>query len=123
MYFKNPIPKKDLFYYLNNEIDVGLMILDDIPAFYYGTSPNKFFDYLSLGLPVINNYPGWLSDLINENNCGLTVSPKDSFKFSESLIRLKNDKDLIKNMSKNAIRPYKEKFDRKNLSKDFVKFS
>ncbi len=120
--FKNPIPKKDLFNYLNNEIDVGLMILDDIPAFYYGTSPNKFFDYISLGLPVINNYPGWLSDLINENNCGLTVSPKDSFQFSESLIRLKNDKDLIKNMSKNATRLAKEQFDRKNLSKDFVKF-
>ena len=72
------------------------MILD-IPAFYYGTSPNKFFDYLSLGLPVINNYLVGYPDLINENNCGLTVSPKDSFKFSESLIkRLKNDKDLIK---------------------------
>ena len=60
-----------------------------------GLSPNQIFDYISLGLPVINNYPGWLSDLINKI-LGLTVSPEGSLNFSESLIRLKNDKDLIK---------------------------
>ena len=41
--------------------DVGLMVLANVPAFYYGTSPNKFFDYISSGLPVLNNYPGWLA--------------------------------------------------------------
>ncbi|HBH37855.1 MAG TPA: glycosyltransferase WbuB, partial [Curvibacter sp.] len=38
--------------------DVGMQILDNVPAFYYGTSPNKFFDYIAAGLPVLNNYPG-----------------------------------------------------------------
>ena len=53
--------KIDLFNYLKTEADLGLMILKNIPAFYYGTSPNKFFDYISLGLPVLNNYPGWIT--------------------------------------------------------------
>ena len=35
--------------------DIGLMVLKNVPAFYYGTSPNKFFDYIASGLPVVNN--------------------------------------------------------------------
>ena len=39
------------------QTDVGLMILANIPAFYYGTSPNKFFDYIASGLPVLYSSP------------------------------------------------------------------
>ena len=72
--FIDPMPKDDLFTYLQKEANVGLMILDNIPAFYFGTSPNKFFDYIALGLPVINNYPGWLAEMITNNNCGIAVN-------------------------------------------------
>ena len=44
--------------------DIGLQTLANVPAFYFGTSPNKFFDYISAGLPVLNNYPGWLAGMI-----------------------------------------------------------
>ena len=53
------------------------------PAFYYGTSPNKFFDYISSGLAVLNNYPGWLADMIQENKLGIVVPPKDANAFAE----------------------------------------
>ena len=69
------MPKIELFKYLKENVDIGLMILENIPAFYYGTSPNKFFDYISLGLPVLNNYPGWLAEMIIESNCGIAVAP------------------------------------------------
>src|SRR5690554_6872373 len=68
--FFDPVPKTELNKIVANA-DVGMMILANVPAFYYGTSPNKFFDYISSGLPVLNNYPGWLADLIQENNCGV----------------------------------------------------
>ena len=48
--------------------DIGLQILQDVPAFYNGTSPNKFFDYISAGLPVLNNYPGWIARLIQKKS-------------------------------------------------------
>ena len=65
--FYAPIPKKELNAIVASA-DVGLMVLANVPAFYYGTSPNKFFDYISSGLAVLNNYPGWLADVIEENN-------------------------------------------------------
>ena len=68
------IARKLFKYLFKQNVDIGLMILENIPAFYYGTSPNKFFDYISLGLPVLNNYPGWLVEMISENNCGIAVA-------------------------------------------------
>ena len=70
--FLNPVPKATLSEIIDTA-DIGLMILANIPAFYYGTSPNKFFDYISAGLPVLNNYPGWLAEMITEHQCGIVV--------------------------------------------------
>ena len=74
--FLDPMEKRSLFGMLKTA-DVGLQILKDIPAFYDATSPNKFFDYLSCGLPVLVNYPGWVASLLDEYECGVLVSPND----------------------------------------------
>ena len=74
------------------------MVLDDVPAFYRGTSPNKFFDYLSCGLPVVNNYPGWLAELIREHQLGIPVPPRDPDAFAEALIRLADQPSLVASM-------------------------
>ena len=120
--FLDPKPKKVLFKYLHKEANIGLMILDNIPAFYYGTSPNKFFDYIALGLPVINNYPGWVSDMIRENNCGIPVEANNPEAFADALVSLKNDNQLLSTMGNNAKTLAKKHFDRQKLSKKFVKF-
>lgn len=65
--------------------DAGLQILENIPAFYYGTSPNKFFDYAASGLPVVTNYPGWIADLITENRAGVALPPEDPRAFADAL--------------------------------------
>ena len=119
--FIDPMPKKDLFKYLKSHVDVGLMILDDIPEFYYGTSPNKFFDYLSIGLPVLNNYPGWIAEIIESKKCGLVVKPNCAKEFSDALISMKNNEDLISQMKVNSKKLAKKEFKRANLSKIFVK--
>eukprot|EP01041_Mallomonas_annulata_P031441 gene31441-53749_t len=62
-----PPVKKTEIARITASFDCGLQILADVPAFYRGTSPNKFFDYISSGIPVINNYPGWLAELVQGN--------------------------------------------------------
>src|SRR3546814_20705902 len=59
--FHDPIEKHRLAGLLAGA-DIGLQTLLNVPAFYQGTSPNKFFDYIAAGLPVLNNYPGWRSE-------------------------------------------------------------
>tara|TARA_X000000950_G_scaffold268810_1_gene346768 strand:- start:619 stop:1548 length:930 start_codon:yes stop_codon:yes gene_type:complete len=120
--FKDPMKKIDLFSYLKTEADIGLMILKNVPAFYYGTSPNKFFDYISLGLPVLNNYPGWVCNLIKENNCGIIVRPDDPSSFVKGILDIKDNKLKIEKMKNSAYDLAKNNFDRKTLSGEFVKF-
>ncbi|QNI57190.1 conserved hypothetical protein distantly related to alpha-glycosyltransferases family 4 [Synechococcus sp. BIOS-U3-1] len=101
-HFLPPLPKSQLARSLGLSVHVGLMVLDDIPAFYRGTSPNKFFDYISCGLPVVNNYPGWLAELIRDHQLGIPVPPRDPNAFAEALITLKDDPDLREAAGANA---------------------
>jgi glycosyltransferase involved in cell wall biosynthesis len=100
--------------------DVGLMLLADVPAFYYGTSPNKFFDYISAGLPVLNNYPGWLAGLIEENQCGIAVPPGQPEVFADALEKLSDDADRCCEMGRQARRLAEQRFDRLRLAAEFV---
>jgi len=88
--FFPPVPKAELGA-ITASLDCGLMALKDIPAFYRGTSPNKFFDYIAAGIPVVNNYPGWLAGLITEHRCGIVVPPGNVAAFADALQRLAAD--------------------------------
>lgn len=120
--FMDPIPKADLFTYLIENADIGLMILDNVPAFYYGTSPNKFFDYISLGLPVLNNYPGWLAEMITNKKCGVIVPPDNPEAFAGALIKLDKNRKSLTKMGQNARQLAISDFDRNKLSDQFVNF-
>ena len=119
--FFDPMPKNRLARVVSC-CDVGLMILDDVPAFYYGTSPNKFFDYISSGLPVVNNYPGWLADMIRAHRCGLAVAPRDPEAFADALCKLADDPALRRQCGKNARRLAEQAFSRERLSTEFAEF-
>jgi len=100
--------------------DVGLQVLANVPAFYYGTSPNKFFDYIAAGLPVLTNYPGWIADLINSNKCGFAVPPEDEKSFADVLEKAANDREILKEMGKRSQLLANREFDRQKLAERFV---
>lgn len=52
---------------------VGLHVLADVPLFRYGVSPNKLFDYMAAGLPVLTNVEGEVGDLVHEAASGVVV--------------------------------------------------
>lgn len=96
--------------------DIGLQILANVPAFYYGTSPNKFFDYIAAGLPVLNNYPGWLADQIVENECGFAVPPEDPVAFADALEKAASDRVVLKAMGQRGRALAEREFDRAALA-------
>ena len=56
-------------------VDVGLHVLADVPLFRYGVSPNKLYDYMAAGLPVITNTEGEVGELVRQAHAGLAVAP------------------------------------------------
>lgn len=119
--FMNPVPKTVLTAYLRGA-NAGLMVLANVPAFYYGTSPNKFFDYIAIGLPVINNYPGWLAGIIAEQRCGIAVPPGDSLAFAKSLETLADNRQLARQMGHSARIVAERDFNRTGLGNRLVDF-
>ena len=102
--------------------DMGLMVLKNIPAFYYGTSPNKFFDYISASLPIVNNYPGWLAELITENNCGLAVEPDDPIAFADAVQKMASNIELRTQMGLNSRNLAERKFARGILTEKLTAY-
>ncbi len=119
-FFIPSIPKEKLAEILRDCVDVGLMVLKNIPEFYEGTSPNKFFDYISSGLPIINNYPGWISRYIKKYNIGIAVNPDDYIDFADALITLADNRENLNIKSINSRKLAIEKFSCDNLSKNVV---
>jgi glycosyltransferase involved in cell wall biosynthesis len=117
--FFPPVPKERLGA-ITASLGCGLMTLKDVPAFYQGTSPNKFFDYVAAGLPVVNNYPGWLAGLIRDHECGIVVPPGDPAAFADALQRLAADPAACRVMGAAARALAEKQFARPLLSARFV---
>lgn len=117
--FQDPVPKARLSQLMAGA-DLGLQCLANVPAFYFGTSPNKFFDYIAAGLPVLNNYPGWLADMINANACGFTVPPENVPAFVDALQQAADDRASLLEMGVAAQSLARAEFDRQVLSKQWV---
>jgi glycosyltransferase involved in cell wall biosynthesis len=70
--FASPVGKQELLRLLHSA-DAGLMVLKDAPLFSYGVSPNKLFDYLAAGLPVICNVSGDVAGMLGQSGAGIQV--------------------------------------------------
>lgn len=72
--------------------------------------PNKMFEYMSAGIPVIgSNYPLWKS-IIEGNNCGICVNPDNPQEISAAIDVLISNKALAEKMGKNGIKAVNEKY-------------
>ena len=117
--FLDSVPKERLVE-LMKSADVGLQILANVPAFYRGTSPNKFFDYLAAGRPVLINYPGWLADVVREFDCGWAVPPDDAGAFADALVHAADRRSTVAEMGRRARALAERRFARDVLADHFV---
>lgn len=116
--FLDPVSKTRLAGLMRGA-DIGLMTLQNVPEFYRGTSPNKFFDFIAAGKPVLNNYPGWLAEMISSRRCGLVVPPDDAEAFADALAYASTHRDEVLHMGQAAQQLAREEFDRDLLASRF----
>lgn len=72
--FFDPVPKMEIADVLS-AADLGLHVLADVELFRTAVSPNKLFDYMAAGLPVLTNSPGLVGDWVFGAGCGWAVHP------------------------------------------------
>lgn len=103
-----------------NFSDVSIISFADIPIL-YTNSPNKFFDSLSAGLPVIVNSAGWTKDIAEKYMCGYYVNPKNPQELAEKILYLQSNEEVAKKMGQNSRKLAENVFDKSILSAKFVK--
>ena len=86
------------------------------------SSPNKFFDALAMGLPVIVNYKGWIHDLIVKEKIGLFHSREDHELLIENIEHLEKNLDQYCQLSRNSRRVAKTKFDKNSAQEKLYTF-
>lgn len=65
----DPVPKKEIFHY-TAAADCGIISLADNEVF-RGARPNKLFDYLFVGKPIVTTVDGEVRKIVEENEVGL----------------------------------------------------
>ena len=65
-------------------------------------SPNKFFDGLASGRPMIVNSAGWTKDLVEKNDAGVYVPATDGEALADAIERLADDPEARARMGAHA---------------------
>jgi glycosyltransferase involved in cell wall biosynthesis len=86
--FRPPVPKSGMPALLSS-VDAGLMVLRDSPLFAYGVSPNKLFDYLGAGLPVVCNVPGEVAAMLREARAGVQTEDGSPDALADAVLRIR----------------------------------
>jgi glycosyltransferase involved in cell wall biosynthesis len=80
------------------------------------SSPNKLFESLAAGVPVIQTTTGWIRELIETHDIGFTVSADEPDELVDALLTLKNKPELRSRLGKNAYRLAKSHFSKEVLA-------
>ena len=115
--FSNPTPDKEQLARIVAGCDVCLTIYRATKE--HTWSPNKMFDALAAGKPVLINVPGWLGETIEKNNCGRCLDANRPEMLADALEELAGNPELCRKMGKNARELAEREFDRIKLAKLF----
>jgi glycosyltransferase involved in cell wall biosynthesis len=74
------------------------------------SSPNKLFQYMYFGKPVISSNCKSLEKLIVEEDCGLIFRDRDSKHLAEQILKLYKDSDLRKKLGENGHKSVMSKY-------------
>ena len=116
--FVDLMPKVELVALIQNAF-VSLVPLRGQPIL-DTSSPNKLFESLAAGKPVIQNTRGWIRQLLTENDCGFTVDAEDETELVDRLVELADDPDLAIRLGANGRRLAEREFDQNVLSARYL---
>jgi glycosyltransferase involved in cell wall biosynthesis len=112
--FSNPVRDKREVAELVAGCDVALTIYRASQE--HTWSPNKMFDSLAAGKPVLVNVPGWLTDTIENDHCGWGVSPEHPEQLADALEQLEADPAARLEMGRRARQLAEREFAREKLA-------
>jgi glycosyltransferase involved in cell wall biosynthesis len=90
--------------------DIGILLYRNDCRNNYYCAPNKVYEYMMMGLPVIaNDYPG-IAKLVRDNNVGLCVDASKPKEIADAVNRLAADLEVRRIMRANGLEVSRTKY-------------
>ena len=118
--FLPPLPKNKMGEALAGA-DACIAILKPIEL-YKTTYPNKVFDYMAAGRPVILAIDGVIREVVENAGAGVFVNPGDPQAMADAIISLAHSPELAPKMGQAGREAITKKYHRKLIAADFIDF-
>jgi len=112
--FLPPVPKNEIGAILAGA-DACIAILKPIEA-YKTTYPNKVFDYMAAGRPVVLAIDGVIREVVAAADCGVFSTPGDARSMADAITSLSSNRDRAVDMGINGRRYLEEHFSREVIA-------
>lgn len=112
--FLPPVPKEGMNCVLA-AADACLAILKPVEL-YKTTYPNKVFDYMAAGRPVLCAIDGVIREVVENANAGIFVQPGDPTSLAEGILNLYKSPDKTRLMGLNGREYVVRNFDRRTIA-------
>ena len=100
--------------------DIGLLLYRPTPNL-MNAWPNKLFEYMAAGLPVVaSDFPVW-TEIIGPAQCGLTVDPRNPHEIANAISRLIDDARGRQLMGENGYRAHRTSYNWESEGKRLLK--
>jgi glycosyltransferase involved in cell wall biosynthesis len=116
--FLPAVPKREMPAVLAGA-DAGIAILKPIEA-YKTTYPNKVFDYMAAGRPVILAIDGVIREVVEAADCGLYVRPGDPIALAQAARALAADRDRARRIGMNGRAYLEQHFSRSTIGERLI---
>lgn len=112
------VPYEEVYRYLS-KAHIGLILFHPLPN-HIESMPNKLFEYMSVGLPIIaSNFPLW-KEIVEGNKCGITVDPLNPKEIAQAIEYLLGHPEVRQEMGQNGRRAVMEKYNWENEAKKLL---
>lgn len=94
---------------LYNRSRIGIINNLDVP-YHRNSNPNKLFEYMAVGIPIVcTSIPAW-AEIVKDANCGLIVNATDSAQIADAILYLLEHPLAAKEMGDNGRRAFEQKY-------------
>jgi glycosyltransferase involved in cell wall biosynthesis len=87
--------------------DLGVVLFEKTSLNYFYALPNKFFEYIMAGIPVLASNLETFTDYIEKYDVGMTVDPSNVQEISNSITKMMSSDLQIKQWKENAYKASK----------------
>jgi len=102
VYFMEPVAPNQVVYYCKSA-SVGVVIYENTSLNNYYATPNKLYEYISAGLPVVcSDFPA-LKEVVEGYKLGCTFDPEEPESIAAAINRVLADEQRYDTMRKNAL--------------------